>query len=198
MITAEEIKFAGQYVETLRLLVHGLELPGTNRSRAAASCLGIAQQHHHAIVRLIEENLFASSFALLRVEFEAYIRGEWLSLCANDSIIEAFLKGKEPPKIDCLLSELEMLESFEGKELSRIKNNTWRALCAYTHTGGLHVQRWNTADGVEANYSREEILEVMTSAEMIASLSVIGIARLAGNENLANHAYSSFQKRMGL
>ncbi|NJA05688.1 hypothetical protein HC024_08120 [Methylococcaceae bacterium WWC4] len=196
MITAEEIEFAGQYVESLRQLVHGLELPSSNRSRAAASSLGIALQHHHAIVRLTKEELYASSFALLRIEFEAYIRGEWLSLCASDSIIEAFLKGKEPPKIDCLLSELEMLEGFENKELYNIKNNTWKGLCGYTHTSGLHVQRWNTEDAIEANYSREEILDALKFAEIIASLSVIGIARLAGNEDLAKHVYVTLKQRM--
>lgn len=197
MLTTEKLERAGSYVEQLRQSVHELDLPSTNRTRAAGSCFAIAQDHHHAIVLLIEERLFASSFALLRIEFEAYIRGEWLSQCASDLIVDAFLRGKEPPKVDCLLAELEMVESFNEKVLSQIKQQTWKSMCAYTHTGGLHVQRWNTEDGIEANYSREEVLEVLKFAEIIASLAVIGVARLASDDELAVQTLEAFKKRVG-
>lgn len=129
MLTNEEIARAGEYIEKLRVSVHDLGMPSDYRTRAAGSCFAIAQEHHHAIVRLIEWRLFASAFALIRVEFEAYIRGEWLSQCASDSVIDAFLKNKEPPRIDCLLAELEMVESFNERVLSQIKGKTCEARC---------------------------------------------------------------------
>jgi hypothetical protein len=196
MLTDDEIGRAGGYVEELRLSVHELDVPSDNRTRAAGSCFSIAQEHHHAIVYLVEAKLFASAFALLRSEFEAYVRGEWLSQCASDELVEAFLRGKEPPKMDCLLSELEMLDSFNEKVLSQIKQKTWKSMCAYTHTGGLHVQRRNTEDGIEANYSRDEVLEVVKFAEIIASVSVVGIARLANNDDLAIRTLERFKQRM--
>lgn len=198
MLTNEEIARAGEYVEKLRVSVHDLEMPSDYRTRAAGSCFAIAQEHHHAIVRLIEWRLFASAFALIRIEFEAYIRGEWLSQCASDSVIDAFLKNKEPPRIDCLLAELEMVESFNERVLSQIKEKTWKSMCAYTHTGGLHVQRWNTEDGIESNYSRDEVLEIMKFAEIIASLSVIGVARLANDDALAVQTLESFKERVNV
>jgi hypothetical protein len=195
MLTNDEIGRAGGYVEDLRVLVHELDVPNNKRTRAAGSCFSIAQEHHHAIVYLAEARLFASAFALLRSEFEAYIRGEWLSQCASDEVIEEFLRGKEPPKIDCLLAKLEMLDSFNKKVLSQIKQEHWKSMCAYTHTGGLHVQRRNTEDGIEANYSRDEVLEVVKCAEIIASLSVIGVARLAGDDELAMRTLERFRRR---
>lgn len=198
MVTVDEIKDAGLYVEELRLSVHDLDIPGDSRTRAAGSCFAIVQEHHHAIVLLIECKLFASAFALLRIEFEAYIRGEWLAQCASDSAIEAFLDAKEPPKIDRLLAQLEMLESFKEKMLSQIKEKNWRSMCGYTHTGGLHVQRWNTEDGIEANYSRTEVLEVLKFAEIFASVSVVGVAGLAKNEGLLARIHAAFAMRMGL
>lgn len=69
-------------------------------------------------------------------------------------------------------------------------------MCAYTHTGGLHVQRWNTEDGIESNYSRDEILEVLKFAEIIASLAVIGVARLANDDDLAIRILEAFKKRV--
>ena len=196
MLTNDEVGRAGKYVEELRLSVHELNIPNNSRTRAAGSCFAIAQEHHHAIIRLSEWKLFAAAFALIRIEFEAYVRGEWLSQCASDSVVEAFLQGKEPQKIDCLLAELEILDSFKENVLSQIKQKTWKSMCAYTHTGGLHVQRWNTEDGIEANYSRDEVLEVVKFAEIIASLAVIGVARLAGNDSLALQTLGAFKKRM--
>lgn len=195
MLSEEEMGGAGDYVEELRLSVHDLDVPADNRTRAAASCFSIAQEHHHAMVYLIEAQLYASAFALLRSAFEAYIRGEWLAQCTSDEVVDAFLRGKDVPKIDCLLSELEMLDSFKQKVLSQIKQKSWRAMCAYTHTGGLHVQRRNTEDGIEANYSRDEVLEVVKFAEFIASLSVIGVARLARDDELAVRTLERFTKR---
>lgn len=196
MLTDDEISHAALYVEELRLFVHDLDVPGNNRVRAAGACFAIAQEHHHAIVQLIELRLFAAAFSLVRVEFEAYVRGEWLSQCASDPIVEAFIQGKEPPRIDCLLEQLEMLDSFNEKMLSKIKQKTWKSMCAYTHTGGLHVQRWNTADGIEANYTREEVLEVLKFAEIIASLAVVGVAGLAGDENLAVRILEAFKHQV--
>lgn len=196
MLTDEEIFRAASYVEELRLFVHGLDVPSNNRVRAAGSCFAIAQEHHHAIVRLIEWKLFAAAFSLVRVEFEAYIRGEWLSQCASDGLVEAFIQGKEPPRIDCLLEQLEMLESFNEKMLSQIKQKTWKLMCAYTHTGGLHVQRWNTADGIEANYTKEEVVEALNFAEIIASLATIAVVRLAADEKLALRILETFKRQV--
>lgn len=196
MLTENEIKNAGLYVEELRQSVHDIDIPSDSRTRASGSCFAIAQEHHHAIVLLIEYKLFAAAFALLRSEFEAYIRGEWLAQCASDSVIQAFLKAKEPPKIDCLLAQLEMLESFKEKILSQIKEKNWKSMCAYTHTGGLHVQRWNTEDAIEANYSRTEVLEVLKFAEIIASVSVVGVVGLAKNEGLLVLIHEAFKRRM--
>ncbi|MBU2571575.1 MAG: hypothetical protein KJ725_16425 [Gammaproteobacteria bacterium] len=172
-------------VEDLRAIVHEIDIPDNPRTRAAGACFAIAQEYHQAIVRLIEWKLYAAAFALVRLEFEAYVRGEWLSSCAKDNEIEEFLNGnKEPPKINCLINQLETLELFNVGVLSEIKEKNWRAMCDFTHTGMLHVQRWNKDDGIQANYFQDEILEVINFASHIASFSVIGLANLADNEAL--------------
>lgn len=184
MLSDDEISRAVSYVKELSMFVHELYVPGNDRTRVAGSCFRIAQEHHYAIVRLIEWRLFASAFSLVRVEFEAYIRGEWLSQCASDELVKAFLKGKEPPRIDCMLEQLEKIDSFNEK-LSQIKKTNWKSMCAYTHTGGLHVLNWNTEDGIEPNYVKKEVVEILNFVENIASLAILAVAGLAGDEKLA-------------
>ena len=74
---------------------------------------------------------------------------------------------------------MEGTPCFEEKVLSQIKGKYWKAMCDYAHTGGLHVRQWIMDDSIQPNYPREAELEVMKSAETIASLSVMGFARLS-------------------
>jgi hypothetical protein len=197
MIPPERMRDAGAYVEWLRLAVHEKTLSGSNRTRAAGSCFAIAQDHHHAIVLLVDHRLFASAFSLLRSAFDAYVRGLWLAHCATDEQIGKYLKDGSPPKIDTLLAAVEKMPGFSEQVLSRVKAKNWGAMCAYTHSGGLHLQRWNTSDGIEPNYSLEEVLDVLTFAEFIGVMSVLGIAELATDEELALRLLNKVKERAG-
>lgn len=185
------------FTRAARIAVYDKPLPGSNRTRVAGSCYAIAQEHHHSIVLLIEHRLYASSFSLLRIEFEAYVRGQWLAHCATDAEVEKYLRGWEPQKIDELLAAVEKTPGFSEKVLSRMKSQGWKTMCAFTHTGGLHVQRWNTSEGIEPNYSPEEVLEVLAFAESIGAMSVLGIAELASDEDLAIRILTKVKERAG-
>jgi hypothetical protein len=195
MVSSTQIQSAGEYVEWLRQQVHEKQVPATTRVRAAGACLALAQEHHHSIVFLVDHQLYGSAFALVRLAFEAYVRGEWLALCATDASLQSFLAGQEPPKIDNLLADLERTPAFSESVLSAIKAKSWRAMCDYTHTGGRHVQRWNTADAIEASYEDGEIREVLSFAEAIGSLSVIGLATLADDSELALRVLERVKQR---
>ena len=188
---------ATDYLNWIGAAIHECDLPATTRVRAAAGCLAIAQDHHHAIVVLLDHNLYASSFALIRVALEAYVRGEWLALCATDEEVEKFVAGEEPPGFGKLLEALEQTEAFRAQVLSRIKANSWRAMCAYTHTGGLHVQRWNTAKAIEPNYSEEEVREILSFAETISALAAVGVASLADDVPAAEKTLAKLKERKG-
>jgi len=188
MLSKAEIDAANEYGEELRLAVHELEMPANERVRAAAGCLALSQDIHHAIVKLVESQLYAGAFALIRVAFEAYVRGEWLWLCAKNNQVRRFLRGAEPPNLGQMLEELEREEVFREQVLSLIKRRNWKAMCAFTHVGGLHVQRWVTADGVEPNYSGDEVREALRFADIIVALSVVGVLGIADTEHAADAA----------
>jgi len=184
-VPPDRLDSAIQFVELLRAAVHEHEVPANIRNRAAGSCLAISREHHKGIVLLIEHQIFAPAFALLRVEFEAYVRGEWLALCATDDEVSTFVNGGRPPEFNVLVKALEETSSFEASVLSLIKRSSWDTMCGYTHTGGIHIQRWNTPDSIEANYGPEEVLEVLYFAETIGGMCVIGMAALSDSEALA-------------
>ena len=183
------------YLNWLGSSISECEMPRSLRVRVAAGCLAIAQDHHHAIVALLHHSLFASTFALLRCEFEAYVRGEWLALCATDAEVAAFSNGYEPPAFGTMLQALETTPAFAEKILTSIKASSWSTMCAYTHTGGLHVQRWGNGRVIEPSYTTEEVQEALSFAESFGALAVVGIASLASNEQVAESVLAKLKER---
>jgi len=149
----------------------------TEKNRAAAACFGIAQDHHAAIIFLMKKEFYSSSFALLRILFEAYLRGLWLKHCATDTQASAVFRGDEPPKT--MIAEIESTEAFTSGALSRIKKNNWSAMCAFTHTGGLHLQRWQSQDGVEPTFSPEELEECLNCAELFGAMAGLELMQMS-------------------
>jgi hypothetical protein len=171
------------------------EMPRTLRVRVAGSCLAIAQEHHHGIIALLDHQIFSSSLALLRCQFEAYVRGEWLGLCASDAQVESFARGKEPPPIKEMIAALEATPAFSNMILGKIKADSWGVMCDYSHTGGLHIQNWGTGDIIEPDYSEDEIRVALTMAEIFGALAVLGAAYLANSESIAAAIWEKVQER---
>ncbi|WP_265654512.1 DUF6988 family protein [Verminephrobacter aporrectodeae] len=194
MLTENEISHAVQFAEKLHRSINKLKLSdNNNKVLVSGACFVIAREHYHAIVCLIEEEIFPSAYALFRVAFEAYVRGEWLLRCADDEFVDDFIqKDKEPPKINCMIKELEERnEGFEGEgfkkigSLSQIKNNIWEPSCGWTHTGGDAVRHWITKNGIESNYKKEDVLELLSATESIGARATMAIASLSGDKNIA-------------
>lgn len=193
MITEARLRDAEAFVQWIRVILHGRTLPSGDRARAAGSCFAIAQEHHAAIVRLVAHRMYASSLALIRVEFEAYVRGLWLSRSASEEQATAFILGSEPPKIGLLLEAVEATPGFDEGVLSWVKREQWDAMCAFTHTGGLHVQRWITAGAIEPNYDAEEIASTLRQAALYGGLAAIGTATLMDDDVLGNEILEKFR-----
>lgn len=146
---------------------------------------------------MLSSSLYASAFALMRAMFEAYVRGEWLGFCATETQVERFLRGKDVPRFQAMIDAIEATDGFEDQHLSALKRQRWNALCGYTHTGGIHVQRWQTEKSVEPIYSREEVLEVLYFAELVLVLSSAGIFKHSCDELAAQKAFELFRSRIG-
>ena len=92
MVDSKHIEKSEDLIKWLINFIDHLSIPSNDRVRIAASCLDAAMEHHRSIVLTTTASYYGSAFALLRIEFEAYIRGAWLSNCASDSEVERFKK----------------------------------------------------------------------------------------------------------
>jgi len=175
-MTPERISAAESFCAELNSLANEVEIVDTIKNRAALACFGIAQDHHAAMVLLMKNTFYSSSFALLRSIFEAYLRGLWLKHCATESQANAVFKGNEPPKT--MVAEIEATPDFSDGVLSSIKRENWNTMCEFTHTGGLHLQRWQSHDAVEPKFDEKELEECLNSAELFSAMACLEQAQL--------------------
>jgi hypothetical protein len=176
-MTPPRLEAAEKFGAALHHFVNGVEMAATERNRVAGVCFVIAQDHHHAIVFLLQNTFYSSSFALLRCLFEAYLRGLWLKHCASDAQVHDFFDGDEPPKT--MIAEIENTPAFSDGVLSRVKKEAWRTMCAFTHTGGLHLQRWQSEDGIEPRFDDAELEECLNFAELFAAMAAVELVQLS-------------------
>ncbi len=158
------------------------------RSQLGLGCLDVALEHHKAVVLLVSKPIYASAFALVRLLFEAYIRGEWLLVRASDEQLEQFKAEGLKRNFGQMIKDLESREAFKDGVLSKAKQASWKRMNSFTHTGYQQVARRNIPDGIAPNYKDEEVLQILEFADAAAIMSVHGIAGYVRNNELSKAA----------
>jgi len=173
--------------EVLRWLEdrYKLSIPSNERSVICVMCFDLAIEHHAAIFQLFESGLRGSMFALLRIQFEALVRGQYFQFCATENQMELFRKDK-----DFVKNLGEMITATEGKigdklgVLSNFKKKSYTFMNSFTHTGYQHLTRRMDQEGKfgAVNYPDQEVLQVLQTSRSFALLSYAGLATLGGDK----------------
>lgn len=111
MVVNNRVAQSENLIIWLDRFIEGLSIPTNDRAIIVAACEDVALEHHKSIVLTTREQLHGSAFALIRIQFEAYIRGQWLHYCASDDELAKF---KERDKLDKTFGQL--IEDLEGQE----------------------------------------------------------------------------------
>lgn len=189
-----QIRESEQLIQWLDSNIRELDIPSDDQTRLAAGCLDMVLEHQKAIVLLTANSLFGSAASLVRIEFEAYIRGVWLFYCASESDLEKFKKDKLDLKLGQLIQDIEKHEAFNVGTLSHVKKTSLTAMNSFTHTGIYQVVRRNKTDEIAPNYADGELIDALETANSLGILTGIAIADMAGNEKLARVVFERGQK----
>jgi hypothetical protein len=168
----------------VRQQVDGLNLAEPcKRSHLSSACLVTSIEHGLAILLLLEEGLHGSSFALMRLQFEAYIRGIWLAQGASENEVDKAAQD-EFPKIAPMITSLERPGLLDVGLLSKIKLNAWEPLNSLTHTGFQQIAGRLSKDGVGSCFGDNQIQVALNWAEGWTLMAAVGLAGLAQNDRL--------------
>jgi hypothetical protein len=157
-----------------QLQLDGVSFEPNARRRVAMGLLHLSLEHHQSILNLAKCNLFGSSFALLRCQFEALLRGVWFLRCATDTDIIKFIDGKNLDlKVNALISDVETTEGYKDGALKRYKTGKWKAMNDYTHGGFFQVSARTQGDEVTGRNLLGHSLWILTESSKLSLLSIL-------------------------
>ena len=187
---------AKELVSWINAKLDGIEMKGDDRHRVPGQLFDLAIEHHAGIVQLLTSRVYASACALVRCEFECFVRGAWLHYCASDTELETFVeKDHIEPKVGPMIEAIELHSEFESGFLSKAKNDAWKAMNGYTH-GGIHQisRRLQGGEYIEPNFEDDELLEVVQFSGHMALIALSRIAALADNKSLWEDAKAKLEE----
>ena len=164
------------------------QLPNSKRLQLASACWHVTIEHAMAIVELVRATLHGSALALIRLMYEAYVRGMWLMYAATDEDIDRAGRDKFPPN-SVIVTALEKSPHFSAHPFSDLKNQSWERLCSFTHTGYQQIGARLTPQGLGYDYQDSEILEALLWADTIALAAAAAVAIEAQNDPLAQEVW---------
>jgi hypothetical protein len=189
---------SAKWLNVCNARIDGSPLDASTRKRVSATLLHLSLEHHGAIQLLISNKPhphYGSAFALLRPEFEAYVRGVWFHRCASDQELADFTENDKLPSggIDELIRAIETIPGYEDGLLKSTKKSTWKTMCDFTHGGRIQLVSRNSYTEISSNYTEEQIHELISAACSITLVVSVAFAALLDNNAMSNEILSSYK-----
>lgn len=150
--------------------------------------LNLALEHHSAILLLVSGNHYCSAAALLRPQFEAFIRGVWIYHCKNDEseIKKIYASKKGFKNVKGCVEEIINFEPYKNGDLSAFTDSFIDTMHNLTHGGNLQVA------AKTANYSKKQILEMLQLACVITKNVFLEWAYLLQDNEMKRDVLSAY------
>lgn len=190
-----EIDKAKRWVHESRQLTNDVSVESSLRRRIASALFLISIEHEVGILVLMDVQMIAPAKALIRSQFDAFVRGVWfLEKATEDQIREfgekEFVKNVPPNCYERLVDEIETVERFSGGTFSRLKDTIYM-LHDFTHGGKLAVSAYVTRNEISANFLPEDVVSCLRSSGVLGLMAANELAGMSGNEDLPGKVYQS-------
>lgn len=174
MALYKELSKSAEWLNFVNSVIGGIQTTATPRRRVALGFLHLGLEHFGAIHTLLTTNHPGSALALVRPQFEAFIRGTWYWHCSSDVQLAEFTAGGSPPKINVLLDQLDQFQGYAPGNLLSVKKQVWDVMNDYTHGGTSQISGRNSAGEVGCNYPEAQLVgAVQTAANMALLLGLV-------------------------
>lgn len=165
MTSNTEIESAKKLLWEVDDILKGVAIPGDVRSKIACGCFDQCLEHCAAMLLLFEAELNGSLYSLMRIAYEAHVKGAWILRCATENDISAYNQDK-PARLHVkrMVAEIEKSLGVENGTLSRFHKANWKILNGFTHTSLVQIGR---------RYSQKQLGSVQSDQEMSDALKII-------------------------
>ena len=144
----------------------------TKRTRLAVNYFYVALEHHKAIVLLISQDCCGSAYALVRPLVETYIKGAWITDCADETDLDYCIKKGKPKKgFVQLMKDIEHEDGQDTGGHSMIQRKAFSGMSDYVHTEKMQLSRHGKDDRIAPNFSDEETIRILIWVNFLGLLA---------------------------
>lgn len=173
--------------QTIKKNLENQALENSKRAEASFDICGLSLEHGAGLCCLISYGNAVSATALLRLQYEALVRGIWLWHAANDLQIEKICRpltvdseqaAKSLPGLDEMLKKLAATPTvppLATAQLQHFRDVQVKALNSYIH-GGIHPLRRHTE-----GFPLPLVIQVLKSSNALSTMAAMMMAILTGS-----------------
>lgn len=180
--------------QSLNSLVKRMSVTGGDTHKLAAALHYLSNEHHYSLVELVSRRVYASGFALLRPQFEVYVRAAWAFHCASSDEAKEFLNGNGKTPINFYIEALENTERFKDKLLSSRKLEVWSLMCDFTHGGGIQASWHINRNSIGSAYSSKEVAKLLHYGNSISLVNAVGFCEVCNNNKIVTKICNSHKR----
>lgn len=141
-----------------------IEIPDDNQKALLFTAfLKNGLSHFYSMNFLIEEELYHSSFAFVRVFFDNILRGEYSIYILDDTKIDEMFSSSNDWEFVTKKMCQKLDEFFENSFFENIRTQSYGILCDFTHTSNNQIARWFNAEKnlIESNFTNDEVVDLL-------------------------------------
>lgn len=177
---------------TIKKHLENQPLESSKRAEASFDICGLSLEHGAGLRCLISFGNAVSATSLLRLQYEALVRGIWLWHAANDLQIEKICRpltvdseqaAKGLPGLDDMLKKLADTPTVPPVAIAQLlhfRDVQGKALNSYIH-GGIHPLRRH-AEG----FPLPLVIQVLKSSNALATMAAMMMAILTGSPEVTD------------
>jgi hypothetical protein len=188
---------SARFIKAIGDMSSELTYQATKRLNVSSALFQISLEHFAAIRKLIDSSIIGSASALLRPQYEAYIRATWMARCATDDQFDSFCGGRQPPRIDKLIEQIEEAGIYERGVLQSYHDERWDHFCDLTHGGAMQAASRIGDSGIRPIADIEIALQILQSSAVIAGIACIDMPESVGAFEVANTMYLVYERIYG-
>lgn len=188
--------------EGISSVIDGMKVPNVERAIISIMLHSVVFDTQKAIYDLVSLKNYTSASALLRVMFEAHVRGLWIYSCASNEQISQFkeedLKSSTNPSKKLFFNEMvndveQANPQFNGS-LMKFKENHWKGLNSLTHAGMKHCKYIFSKDEMVKSYSDSQVEMMIDFSNRFAIGSLAAVGKVTSDTTILKMAIGLFHE----
>ena len=169
--------------------LRGAAVPTDRRTLIPVLLGNLAVDHFSSVILLMRHGCYGSALALVRVIYEAMMRAYWIYYCAEARDLDS-IGTKDSYEFPSMQDMADLVDQnyFSRSGLSpfaAIKQNVWKSLNSFTHSGLRQLRRQVDEDGIRPSYPDGELDDALRAAGAFALFAGWLIANITDQDEKA-------------